>query len=595
MLLVAVLAVGLSTVPAMGAGADDHASRVREREARFLGDRIDWWKRAGYPQVHLEGREWKFDEIEPCWAGAHAALLLKRSPEEIEEANRFFARAPVDWECDPDMRICELLHSYYAFKDDPSFTKEAREHLLSVFRLKEAPRRLNPTVWRFGATENHRMMGHVWRLLVSQIGGDKAETDAVGAHIADCITEHARKGWQEYLSPCYAEKEVGCMVLLRDWAADARLRKLADLMLDLLLAEQAVLNLDGMTGGPCLRAYGLELIPEDGEVNHNNRRDRMRSGLYSTAYIAFGDAKPHFYGVLGSMCLASSGYIPPEIITRLATDREARGCYEYKSHKPGKGLTSFLRSDREKPVDSDFNTRPYCWVTPDYILGASQEAVGRYGMADARGTSMFNALVVRGSARKTIFLDCGTEPPDIFQHKNVLVGRNSLGEAYVGEFAKPIAADGWLFIKDDHAFIALRPARGGWKWRKAKSPTVFGDYLDFEDRASPFVLEVARPSDYGGDFGAFRSDILDNRLAATPSGGLTYESCSRGKSGPSAEAFTVELLPGDLPKVDGKPVDLESYPALGSPYVNSSWDSGIVTISYESKSLTLDFAKAERR
>lgn len=146
-------------------------------------------------------------------------------------------------------------------------------------------------------------------------------------------------------------------------------------------------------------------------------------------------------------------------------------------------------------------------------------------------------------------------------------------------------------VKDDHAFIALRPVRGGYKWRNVSAPTVFGDYLDFGDRTSPFVLEVARPSDYDGDFDAFRADILDNRLTTTENGGVVYESCSCGKRGPSAEAFTVELVPGDLPTVNGKPADLEHYPALGSPYVRSEWNSGVVMISYKGESLTLDFSR----
>lgn len=112
------------------------------------------------------------------------------------------------------------------------------------------------------------------------------------------------------------------MVLLRQYARDQRLRKLASLMLDMLFAEQAALNLDGMMPGPTHRAYGIDPIPADGELNHNNRRDRMRSGLYSAADIVFGGVQPLFYGVLGSMCLASSSYVPPELVNRLALARE---------------------------------------------------------------------------------------------------------------------------------------------------------------------------------------------------------------------------------------------------------------------------------
>ncbi len=150
----------------VGASAsDNYVSQVQTRKIRFLANRIDDWKAAGYPLVWREGKEWKFDEIEPCWAGAHAALLLKRSLEEIEKANYFFANAPVDWTCDPDMRMCKLLHSYYSFKNDPDLLPEAREYLLSLVTAVEAPRRIYKSSWSFHATENHArwdMCGDCW-------------------------------------------------------------------------------------------------------------------------------------------------------------------------------------------------------------------------------------------------------------------------------------------------------------------------------------------------------------------------------------------------------------------------------------------------
>ncbi len=596
------LAAGLLVVLALSAGApadDLHTSQVAARKKRFLADRIEDWMAAGCPLVQYEGKEWKFDEIEPCWAGAHAAMLLKRTPEEAAKANWFFANAPVDWECDPDMRICELLHSYYAFKDDRDLGAAAKAHLLSVLTSEEAPRRLCKSSWSFRATENHAMMGHVWRLLTSQMRGDESDVAEVSRYITDFILEHARKGWYEYYSPCYVEKEIGCVAMLREWAEDPKLRKLADMMLDLLFAEQAVLTIDGAVGGPCMRAYGTDIVPGEHEINHNNCRDRMRSGQYSAAEIVFGNTAPsNFYGVLGSFCVASSGYVPPDVVSRLGAEREARGCYEFRARKPGRGLAPYRNSDRGLPPDEAFDTRVYCYATPDFILGTSQEVVGRFGMTDARQSSLFNALLVSGSPRKTIYFECGSaRQVDLFQHKNVLIGKTDIGAAYVAtdEIGQPIEEGGWILLKDPHAYIAIRPARGGWSWRNVTSRYTFGKYLYFEDVTSPFVMEVARPSDYAGGFDVFKADVLDGRLRITDNDGLIYESCSRGESGPSAEAFTVELRPGDLPMVDGKAVDLEGYPTLGSPHLKSAWNSGIVSVAFEGKELTLDFNKAERR
>ena len=577
------------------ADAGDHESQVESRKLRFLADRVDWWRGAGYPSVQHEGQEWKFDEIEPCWAGAHAALLLKRNAEETDKANLFFAHAPIDWDCDPDMRVCELLHSYYAFKDDPQFTAPAKQRILQILETKEPPRRLYPSVWDFHATENHAMMGHVWLLLYSQIKGDEDEVAAVGKHIAERIREHARRGWHEFYSPCYVEKEMGCMVLLREWADNPELRRLGDLMLDLLLAEHAVLNIDGVMGGPCRRAYGYEPIGSDGEMNHNSQRDRMRSGIYSAAYIAFGDAQPHFYGVLGSMCLASSGYVPPGLITRLALAREKRGTYEFRARKPGDRMHSRLPEGKKHPEDADFNGRVYCYATPDFILGSTQQVEGVYEVTHGRNTTIYTALILPGSTRKMIYFECGQEGINVFQHKNVVTGRGDTVRAYVAsdELGEVSETGGLIFVNDASAFIALRSANGDYTWEDVDSPSVFGRYLKFGDPKSLFIMEVARPADYAS-FEAFKRDIMDSRVSLSDTGVLTYESCSAGISGASSESFTIQCKPGAVPKVDGSPVDLASYPAIASPYVRSEWNSGIVKINFGEQTLTLDFNKTER-
>ena len=98
-------------------------------------------------------------------------------------------------------------------------------------------------------------MGHVWCLLVAQIDRDRQTVEAISRHIDAYITEHIRKGWLEYNSPCYVEKDVGCLIMLAKWADDPLLRKKATVALDVLFAEHAILNLEGMLCGPACRVY----------------------------------------------------------------------------------------------------------------------------------------------------------------------------------------------------------------------------------------------------------------------------------------------------------------------------------------------------
>ena len=99
-------------------GQTDHAATVEDRKRAFLVQLADGWMQEGYP-IAWKHEEWKFNEIEPHWAGALAALRLARSPTEIAQANAFFSAMPLDEKIDPDMRVCEALHSYYLFRDDP--------------------------------------------------------------------------------------------------------------------------------------------------------------------------------------------------------------------------------------------------------------------------------------------------------------------------------------------------------------------------------------------------------------------------------------------------------------------------------------------
>jgi hypothetical protein len=134
----------LSPIPCINSTPFDanSISAIEARKHEFLVQLADNWIQAGCP-IRWKHTEWKFDEIEPHWAGALAALRLARSQTEIAQANAFFSAMLVDWKIDPDMRVCEVLHSYYLFRDDPNLAPAARKHLLELIHFKPAPRRIH--------------------------------------------------------------------------------------------------------------------------------------------------------------------------------------------------------------------------------------------------------------------------------------------------------------------------------------------------------------------------------------------------------------------------------------------------------------------
>ncbi|MGQ9652289.1 MAG: hypothetical protein ACUVXJ_19525, partial [Phycisphaerae bacterium] len=234
--------------PATGADVNP-ALAVETRKREFLGRLADDWAAAGHP-IQWKHDEWKSNEIEANWAGALAAMHLKRTVEEVSKANTFFAAMPFDEKINPDMRVCEAIHAYYLFRDDFLVNSAARKRLLDIMHGLPAPRRINPLIWEFGATENHAFMGYTWHLLTAQLDRNRNAVAEMYQHIALFIIEHSRKGWLEYNSPCYVEKEIGCLVMVAEWAEDPRLRQIAELGLDVVFAEHAVLNLEGMLCGP---------------------------------------------------------------------------------------------------------------------------------------------------------------------------------------------------------------------------------------------------------------------------------------------------------------------------------------------------------
>ncbi|HPD29812.1 MAG TPA: DUF1080 domain-containing protein [Phycisphaerae bacterium] len=580
----------------------DSAVAVEKRKREFLGRLADDWAAAGHP-IQWKHEEWKFDEIEPNWSGALAAMHLKRNREEVSKADAFFAAMPLDEKIDPDMRVCEAIHAYYLFRDDPSLSPAARKRLLDIMHALPAPRRINPSIWEFGATENHAFMGHTWNLMTAQLDRDHNAVAEMSRHIALFIIEHIRKGWLEYNSPCYVEKEIGCLVMVAEWAEDPRLRQIAELGLDVLFAEHAALNLEGMLCGPACRVYQPAhdgILPA--EFNHNSRRDAQCSGSYPCMYMLFDQGRPHYYGVLGAPLLATSRYVPPKAVTALATAGPERGCYEFKARRPGR-YHNLLRAKpgQSSPPPEVFSSRVYAWVTPDFILGSFQEVDGLFGAS--RALPLSSVLRISGSTRRAVYADLvpaereasATSTVDCVQYKNVVLGRGSVGQAYLAtkEFDEVAEQQGWIFARAGGTFLAYRVIGAAWKWAGADDPSVFGDFVKFENPQAPFVLEVAGTSDYKGDFSRFRADVLDNTIKQEENT-VSYESCSQGNAGPSAERFTLTLRYGQLPLLDGQPLDLEGYGTFESPYLNSAWDSGIVNLRYGSERLMVNVTRLER-
>ena len=137
-----------------------------------------------------------------------------------------------------------------------------------------------------------------------------------------------------------------------------------------------------------------------------------------------------------------------------------------------------------------------------------------------------------------------------------------------------VEENGWVFVesKAPTAPCALfaGPRRGS-----RRSTTIQGEWLRCSDEFTPVILEVAEKKDFV-DQAAFRRAVvaLPVKIGKTR---LKY----RGLGG---DEFVFYLDQSTPPTVNGKPIDYQPEMAFDSPFVQSQWDSGVVTI-----------AKGERR
>jgi len=572
---------------------------TKEKKMEYMNRWVDAWKNEGFPSTNME-REWKFNEFDLSWNAAHSALLLARSDGEIIRANRFFTTMPVDWETDPDMRVCEAAASYFQLRDLGHLSSQAAERLRAIILHREPPDRVEEPSWKMLNSENHTLMGHVWRLAAAMIRDDTPEQRRMVSAIDTYIRDRAVYGWYEHASPCYLEKEAGCLLFLRAHAPDEDLRRMAELSLDVLFADYALLSIDGVYGGPMARVYGEEIPME--EENHNSRRDRAASGTYAIGTVLFDLPEFRTYGVLGQPLLVFSDYDPPEILVRLATERKDLGTFEFRGRIPGADIKDLRRME---PVPEDLDPfmqgRVYAWVTPNSVLGTSQEVPDRWRIHVAGAIRA--SFIMRGNPRKALYTEFERErPPTIFQHRNVQISSGGEGRAW---FPFPlleeiVEEEGWLFGRDENVYFGFRAASGGWKWQEGESPEDpadredRGDYAEY-DPDSPAILEVAQADDYGEDFARFRQDLQDNKVQWDGET-LVYETGSGGERGPSAEKGWIRFKPGGVAEIsaDGERFEttgIADYPRFGSPYLRSKYGSGVITVEYGGRKLEYQFPK----
>ena len=587
MKLLHITAVALLLTPLALAQVPDEASRLADFQAR-RDSLIDYYAdvvpeedltRGGYYEIAANlYRERRLD-----WVLARLDSILSQPP-----------RGDMFW-------MFPFVTAYFAGED--VLPQSYRERLRDLWRTYMPYR---------GDTENHWALYYSTLYLMAEAHpGEPGETWYTGKSSEENLAE-ARDyllhwmeltttiGQGEYDSPHYIDVYIVPMALLYAHAADPAMRRRAQMMLEYFLADFAVESIGGLYGGAFSRIYEWEII------------EPFRAQAPRFAWLLWSNVPFQPNGL--PLVLALSGYVPPRILHEIATDRSTP--YAHRE----------LKRTRHRIRHSDVRNAPvykYSFVRPEYVLGSSQGGLlqpiqqqtwGLVWQADdprglhnvlfsvqpysspvegtmyfAEHPDMVTELIVRSKREydSPDKLSGGSPYEQVFQHEDALVALYDIPKGtrfpHVSAFfSKDLArveedASGWIFARGGDAFIAYYPlAPYTWSPLEGRDRRLHSPHLK-----NGLVLQVA-PSSSFPSFEAFvdavRSLPLETATAPTPR--VRFRSLG---------GDLLEAAYGDTPRVNGSPIDYDSWELFDGPFLEAEKGSRRLEMRHGKLRRLLDF------
>jgi len=408
--------------------------------------------------------------------------------------------------------------------------------------------------------------------------------DAWTTYTKEYIRQRARKGMLlEIDSPSYTTATLGFIETCHELVDDPVLKKLAGQFIDLYWALVAEEQFAGVTGGAMTRCY----------PDHAMRGSGFLPGAaWHVLGVGVDNGRPYFAG----------SWEAPDVVLKIAHRWQEQAPYEIRQRRMGLAVPGHDRPSKYR-LRTDFGgLLRYTWCTPDFIMGSF--------MHEARPTQDWVAISSQNRWSGVTFSDEGRvfAMPYNLKGKSILNGfwsvqskgsmiaqqlpRRKTGEPITGEGAshdwrvffskagltRPVQEDRWFFAEAQNAFVGVCVVDGVAAFSE-ETPR-FGQWLVCENKDTPVILEAGRKSDFGG-FEAFRKRVLAQSVSMEDSL-LTYRSLG-------GDTLTFYADRSRLPEINRKPVELAPDKAYDSPFVQSDWDSGVVTIQFGDEKRVLDF------
>ena len=433
------------------------------------------------------------------------------------------------------------------------------------------------------------------------------------AYFDKYFSERAKKGFfLEVASPHYMAVSVPYLTDVFDLCDDRPLAQKAGKFLDVVWADWALDQLNGVRGGAKTR------------VKDGNKWD---GAMYIQSRFYFGgvgSAGDHYFPQL------LSNYQLKPIIWDIALDRQGLGEFAYISRKPGEEENKWPRplgTERTMLCNTEARFVRYSWITPDYIIGCQMDhpaavhshlsvqarwlgitlkgengpriyptdaavntAGWTYEHALCRAVQSENVMLVQQARRFS------QVNPDWYPSKQMI--GNDYG-IYIGDnHDRVVEKEGWIFVVHGDAYAAVRVVMGNDNVPGLHSELVKDSYtwstdkkmIYLKDKYAGMIFETSRRVHHK-TLEAFMVDVLDNPLVLdkTVVAGfniLHYRGCDE-----SAKEMYFNLANEEISMVDGKRIDYSPDMLFDSPYIKSNYKSGIIRISKGDKDLVLDFNK----
>lgn len=535
--------------------ADDGFQERREHLLRMLCDQSLFPVRHESFTKKLQSRKWQ-----------HYHACLARG-QRVAEADQYFASREVESD---EWLALMMLNTYCEFKESLNAPAKMRMREIVVSYADGLKDRKLDAITKV-SNENHIINWKTIYLLADQEfgSGDAALVRQARGSFSQWVQYRIRYGMEEFNSPHYAAASLHALLLIYDYHTDPLLKRWAQISIDAMLANYALLSLNNVRGGPYFRTIFTD------DLSDVAPRDEHRNGtddrLYEVGYLFFGNCPAPTYrkndGHFLAACITTTTYRLPTVIRDLANDKKARDLYEVK----------LRRRDR---FGKTYNL--YYYITPAYSLGSMQNRVELDNFHSGRARTKidhWNNQVweltfahprqILGPKRNLVNMNAEKTNSNTatMQYKNVLF--------YAGhtlDYNNNLAENGGSFstqTTDEKTLSFWRVVTG--------DDDVYVATTHYTD-AQAGILEIGLKPDYES-FGQFQTAIRSAPSYCKDTGLITRYTSTLG-----------DIIAYDHGKatVNGKPFELDGYPTYESQFAKSAWGEAVMTFSIGGRQLRLD-------